>query len=295
MPSLVLRDIAVTTLANVIALVLIDHRTSELVHSLWRRWKIWRERVAYFKQYNDYFKGILRGKPRMLLLCHGRDHGVPEFTFEPETIVPKIEDFDVITIDRNRTTNPHIVQDLKDLNVELGLFQWIVWFNCHCHTQDLNNNDVFFEKCKKWLAPGGQLIVTQPESIGKTTHFFHYFIKQGETTTIIKHPLPTFANINNLESYSKHAICYSKPFSSQRFNGARYVVNETGSVSQNDDLTAESKQPPLLAKAQSDIVTLLKQIQAQIQTFVLEQEQQTIVLDGPKVTTTVRFSEDINL
>jgi|SRR4029079_2807006 hypothetical protein len=295
MPSLVLRDIAVTTLANVIALVLIDHRTSELVHSLWRRWKIWRERIAYFKQYNDYFKGILRGKPRMLLLCHGRDHGVPEFTFESETTIAlKIEDFDVITMDKNKTTNPHIVQDLKNPNVELGFFHWIVWFNCHCHTQDLNSNDIFFEQCKKWLAPGGHLIVTQPESIGKTSHFFHYFIKQGETTTVIKHPVPTWANMNNLESYSQHMISYSKPFSSQRFNGARYVVNETGIVSQDVEPTAETKQPPLLANAQSDVVTLLKQIQAQIQTFVLGQEQQTMILDGPNVTT-VQFSEEINL
>ena len=119
----------------------------------------------------------INSNKNILFLCHGRHHGVP-LTINNSTYIDlyypgsqqslllnyiDIAQYNCYTVDREAKVNPHFVFDVLDPDffsiLEDETFDYVVLFNCACHTKEINDNSTVLMKVKRVLKPEGELIV----------------------------------------------------------------------------------------------------------------------------------------
>lgn len=122
------------------------------------------------KYWNFYFNGKGNGKT-LLMLCHGRKHGIP-VSHEVERMedFPQLKRCSITTVDKNPDTNPHIVCDILSHDLEEKLagkkFDMVALFNCSCHTEEINNNPDILSRMWKLTKNDGLLVIKNCDTFG---------------------------------------------------------------------------------------------------------------------------------
>jgi hypothetical protein len=140
----------------------------------------WRLRLKY----NNFFTPPLLNKnnKNILFLCHGRLHGVPISDNDEDKIAVSnnksalplrsinIGKYNCYTVDIEINTKPYYNYNVCDEKLYEHFpdesFDYIVLFNCNCHTTDINNDLTIISRLKRILKDKGELIIKYKGIVG---------------------------------------------------------------------------------------------------------------------------------
>jgi hypothetical protein len=160
----------------------------------------WRKRYWHLRNYTYFYsdrKFLTTSKSdNILILCHGRKLGIPILQNERNNIFP-VQDYNVITVDWDITTQPHICYDVNDIFLYKswcsGFFKYIILFNCECHTHSINCNKELAPQFHRLLREDGTLL------IGDSSNFvLNGFVNKEEPLKV------TFDKGNEYGSYKAY-------------------------------------------------------------------------------------------
>jgi hypothetical protein len=124
---------------------------------------MWIKRKLYIRKHKTFYSTVDPNKGNILLLCHGRNHGIPVPTDNSYSIL----NYNFHTVDINSKVNPHYVMNVLDLpaNFSNNFFDYIFLFNCPCHTIDINTHPTIIKILRDLLKKGGILSVKTPDNM----------------------------------------------------------------------------------------------------------------------------------
>ena len=159
-----LRDVSAISLGVIISMILTSPKTLYLPSYMWYVGSVWNQRKRHLLTYKSFYGDICMrpSTKNVLLLCHGREHGVPVFDFRTgEKLL--LENYNIATIDVNPDVKPHIISDVCNLSIYdfflPEVFDYIILFNCRCHTYDINTNRELAPRLRLLLKSQGELII----------------------------------------------------------------------------------------------------------------------------------------
>src|SRR5260221_3665215 len=161
------QDVVMIAAGMILAKIL----TSNLVYCLpvhaVRQFRIFVQRTIELRRnaafYND---SIIPNAKNVLFLCHGRNHGYPIIRDETGKAILKVNECNFYTVDINHAAWPHYHINVIDVKLSdeilkdaTASFDYIVLFNCTCHTHDINNDLTVASKIRSLLKDDGVLFV----------------------------------------------------------------------------------------------------------------------------------------
>jgi len=172
-----MRDFLLILLAVVIGNIIFCRPFYRTIMYPFHRLRIYILYRLFIFKYRKFYGNIAinANNKNILFLCHGRHHGIP-LTINKATyntlynynggqplLNINIKQYNCYTVDIEPNVNPHLIFDVLDPNFFPGfedeVFDYVVLFNCNCHTKEINDSSSVLTDIKRILKPNGELVL----------------------------------------------------------------------------------------------------------------------------------------
>src|SRR5258706_8697128 len=284
------RNVSTITVSVMLGIMLTSPRITNLPFHMWNMIATWHKHRKYLRRYALYYRDYVfsplerwhfsyLASNNILLLCHGRKNGIPVFNFGIGEKAPLIENYTTLTVDIDPNMKPHIVGDVCNpytyKNFSDKTFNYIVLFNCRCHTYDINDDHSLAPRLRNLLRDDGEIIVGDPD----------YFRIIPAGFKLVGKPVNiSFDKEPHCGDYEKRPIDY-KPISVRNIPASRYIKwcaninnedilspHHVGCFPNMDRKSSPHDEKELISPATSQgLINLLMDINTRISTFITTQ------------------------